>query len=114
LRGFGTRRFQRCGDFRERSSATLGGPTLGVPRLGDYERELVGRSAREKGDASHTRVDPGRIYTFPELIDLAQRNNPETRVAWERACMAAAGVGLSESLYYPYLAASAGAGYERA
>jgi len=51
---------------------------------------------------------------LPELIDLAQRNNPETRVAWERARMAAAGVGLSESLYYPYLVASAGAGYERA
>src|SRR6202012_1491339 len=79
------------------------------PRLGDYERELSGRSAREKGYGSHTAVDLGRIYTLPELIDLAQRNNPETRVAWERARMAAAGIGLSESRYYPYLAASAGA-----
>src|SRR5882757_8487536 len=55
------------------------------PRLDQYQRELAGRSAREKGDGSHTPVDPGRIYTLPELIDLAQRNNPETRVAWERA-----------------------------
>src|SRR4029434_6115278 len=59
-------------------------------------------------------VEPAKTYTLPELIDLAQRNNPETRVAWERARQAAAAVGLSESFYYPYLAASAGAGYERA
>ncbi len=52
--------------------------------------------------------------SLPELIDLAQRNNPETRVAWERARQAAAAVGLSESFYFPYLIASAGAGYERA
>jgi outer membrane protein TolC len=35
-------------------------------------------------------------------------------VAWERARQAAAAVGLSESTYYPYLAASAAAGYDRA
>src|SRR5262249_24134004 len=43
-----------------------------------------------------------------------ERNNPETRVAWERARQAAAAVGLSESAYYPFLAASAAAGYDRA
>jgi outer membrane protein TolC len=48
------------------------------------------------------------------LIDLAERNNPETRIAWERAREAAAAVGLSQSAYYPYLVASAGAGYSRA
>src|SRR4029077_10844242 len=36
------------------------------------------------------------------------------RVAWERARQAAAAVGLSESAYYPYLVASASAGYDRA
>src|SRR5262249_8099903 len=83
------------------------------PRLGQYERELAARSVREKGDG-RMQVDPRRVYSLPELIDLAQRNNPETRTAWERARLAAAGVGLSESLYFPYLVASAGAGYERA
>src|SRR5260221_4601929 len=84
------------------------------PRLDEYERELAERPVREKGDHAHTPVDPRRVYALPELIDLAQRNNPETRVAWERARQAAAAAGLSESLYFPYLVASAGAGYERA
>jgi outer membrane protein len=83
------------------------------PRIEQYERELAVRAAHEKGDG-RMQFDPRHVYALPELIDLAQRNNPETRVAWERARQAAAGVGLSESLYYPYLAASAGAGYERA
>jgi outer membrane protein TolC len=48
------------------------------------------------------------------LIDIAERTNPQTRIAWERARQAAAEVGLSQSSYFPYLAASAGAGYERA
>src|SRR5262245_46806534 len=30
-------------------------------------------------------IDPARQYDLPELIDVAQRVNPETRVAWERA-----------------------------
>jgi outer membrane protein len=84
------------------------------PKVGNYERELGRRSASEKSDEAHTPVDPRRTYRLSELIDLAQRNNPETRVAWERARQAAAAVGLSESLYFPYLIASAGAGYERA
>jgi outer membrane protein len=47
-----------------------------------------------------------------ELIDLAQRVNPETRVAWEAARRAALGVGLVESEYFPVLAISALGGYK--
>lgn len=83
------------------------------PRIEQYERELAARAAREKSDG-RMQVDPRHVYALPELIDLAQRNNPETRVAWERARQAAAAVGVSESFYFPYLVASAGAGYERA
>src|SRR6266705_2711119 len=57
---------------------------------------------------------PEKRYTLAELIDLAQRTNPETRVAWERARQAAAAVGLVESAYYPYLVAAAAGGYDRA
>src|SRR5262249_56177760 len=53
---------------------------------------------------------PEKRYTLAELIDLAQRTNPETRVAWERARQAAAAVGLVESEYYPVLALSASVG----
>src|SRR5215472_13803887 len=30
-------------------------------------------------------IDPSKAYTLPELIDLAESHNPETRFAWERA-----------------------------
>src|SRR5499433_1569438 len=53
---------------------------------------------------------PEQRYTLAELIDLAQRTNPETRVAWERARQAAAAVGLVQSEYYPVLALSASVG----
>ena len=59
-------------------------------------------------------INPKKVYDLPELIDLAERNNPDTQVAWESARKAAAAVGLSENAYYTYLMASAGAGYERA
>ncbi|HEY1788482.1 MAG TPA: TolC family protein [Verrucomicrobiae bacterium] len=52
-------------------------------------------------------IDPGKTYDLPELIDLAERSHPETRVAWEQARAGARAVGLSESAYYPYLAALA-------
>ena len=48
-----------------------------------------------------------KTYELSELIDIAQRTNPETRVAWERARQAAIAVGLAEGTYYPGLAAAA-------
>src|SRR5262249_56269925 len=59
-------------------------------------------------------IDPRKTYNPAELIDIAQRSNPETRVAWERARMAAAAVGLTASAYYPYVVAAAAGGYDRA
>jgi outer membrane protein len=52
-------------------------------------------------------------YDLPGLIDLAQRTNPETRVAWEAARAAAAAVGLAESAYLPQLSLEALGGFER-
>src|SRR5262249_39521422 len=57
-------------------------------------------------------IDPSKRYELPELIDLAQRVNPETRVAWESARRAALAVGLVESEYFPLLAISALGGYQ--
>ena len=34
---------------------------------------------------SGPRIESDRIYSLPDLIDLAEANNPETRVAWENA-----------------------------
>ena len=76
-----------------------------APELSAYSAALSRpEKAREPGSVS---IDPGKTYGLGELIDIAQRTNPETRVAWERARQAAIGIGLAEGTYYPALAAAA-------
>jgi len=58
-------------------------------------------------------IDPNHVYTLVELIDVAQRRNPSTRVAWEEARQAAIKVGMAQAAYLPTLTASALAGAER-
>jgi len=62
--------------------------------------------------AEHSPIDPQKRYQLTELIDLAQRLNPETRISWEAARQAAIGVGLVESEYFPVLALAAIGGYQ--
>lgn len=71
------------------------------PTLGGYERELS-QMGRENSNA--VPIDLDKAYDLPELIDIAERSHPQTRVAWEQARAQARAVGLSESTYYPYLA----------
>jgi len=52
-------------------------------------------------------VDPAKIYTLSELVDIAEQNNPQTRVAWQNAKARAADLGIAESTLYPTLAAAA-------
>src|SRR4030095_8626437 len=75
-----------------------------APALRDYTRVLKSTEA--------PLIDPNKRYELPALIDLAQRVNPETRVAWEAARRAALAVGLVESEYFPLLAISALGGYK--
>src|SRR5881227_3739910 len=84
------------------------------PKLSDYENQLAGQRFHEAETGSRVSINPRKTYNLAELIDIAQRSNPETRVAWERARMAAAAVGLTESAYYPYIVAAAVGGYDRA
>ena len=51
--------------------------------------------------------DPNKVYTLPELVNLAEQNNPETRVAWENAKVRAAELGISKAELYPTVAALA-------
>ncbi len=44
-------------------------------------------------------IDPGHVYSLVELIDIAQRRNPTTRVAWEQARQAAIDVGIARAAY---------------
>lgn len=74
-----------------------------APDLGAYSKAL--RSAEV------TPIDPQKRYEITELVDLAERLNPETRVAWEHARQAAIAVGLVQSEYAPVLSLNALGGY---
>src|SRR5262245_30428577 len=75
------------------------------PDMGAYTATL---SEKKRGpEAEAVPIDPKKTYDLSELIDLAERTNPETRVAWERARQAAIAAGLAEGTYYPALAATA-------
>ncbi|WP_025841038.1 TolC family protein [Asaia platycodi] len=50
---------------------------------------------------------------LPQLIDLAERNNPRTRIAWESARQAAINVGMSRAAMLPQLTFSAMGGFQR-
>ena len=56
-------------------------------------------------------VDQTHVYALPELIDLAERNSKETRIAWEQARQAATAVGVAQSALFPNLTADALGGY---
>lgn len=58
-------------------------------------------------------IEAGHVHSLPELIDIAQRTNPLTQAAWERAREAAAAVDIVESAYLPQLSANILAGYGR-
>jgi outer membrane protein TolC len=77
-----------------------------APNLGSYTRALKPTEA--------PLIDPQKRYELVELIDLAQRVNPETRVAWEEARRAASAVGLVKSEYFPVLSVAALGGYRSA
>ncbi len=57
-------------------------------------------------------IDQAHRYTLAELIDMAQRRNKDTRIAWEQARQAAIGVGMARAAFLPELTASALGGYQ--
>jgi outer membrane protein len=98
---------QRGGDLPERLRTQVApGPTAPwrAPDLNGYSKALR--------PMERVPIDPAHQYDLSELIDVAQRVNPETRVAWERARQAASAVGLAESEYFPVLTLAAFAGYQ--
>jgi outer membrane protein len=77
--------------------------------LGEARIEADARNFIEPGLS----FDQEKTYSLPELIDLAESHNPETRVAWERARAQAAAWGVARSELYPTVAAAALAGVDR-
>jgi len=58
-------------------------------------------------------IDPSKPYRLEELVDIAESNNPLTRIAWESAKQAANRLGIARSDYFPQLAALALSGDQR-
>lgn len=52
-------------------------------------------------------IDAERAYGLADLIDLAEMNNPTTRIAWNEARNAALAAGLARSTYLPRISATA-------
>ncbi len=53
------------------------------------------------------------VYKLPELIDIAQSNNPTTRTAWDDARTAALAAGIAESAFLPFVSAGIVEGYQK-
>ncbi|MGE4368777.1 MAG: TolC family protein [Burkholderiaceae bacterium] len=58
-------------------------------------------------------IEKGVPLGLPQLIDLAQRLNPQTRQAWNQARQAALAVGMVEASFLPVLSANVIGGYQR-
>jgi outer membrane protein len=61
----------------------------------------VSRSTPDDRVAS---LDTQHQYSLAELIDIGERNNPQTRSAWERARQRGEQLGVTKSEYFPLLA----------
>ncbi len=62
---------------------------------------------------SHPVIDASHEYSLVELIDIAQRSNKQTRIAWEEARQAAISVGISRAAYLPQITVDVLGGYQR-
>ncbi len=58
-------------------------------------------------------ISTDKIYDLPELIDIAQNENPLTRLAWQQARQAALAAGMVEATYLPLVAAMVIAGRQQ-
>jgi outer membrane protein len=52
-------------------------------------------------------LSTAKIYSLAELIDVAESNNPTTRIAWDDARRAALAAGIAESAYLPRMSITA-------
>ena len=90
-----------CRSFSAQSAA----PSPDKPWHSRVEKDVTGELVADRRPTYN--IDPEKIYTLPELIDLAEMHSPETRVAWEGARERAAELGVARSAFYPTLTAVA-------
>ncbi|MBV8359010.1 MAG: TolC family protein [Deltaproteobacteria bacterium] len=81
-------------------------PTDTVVRQYTVENAQPGRPASAA-------MQPGTAYDLGSLIDIALRNNPQTRRQWQVARSAADQFGAAQAPYYPQVDMQSGQGYQR-
>jgi outer membrane protein len=103
------------------SSATMPGAPedasqLRLPDSPSAHQNFVLQSNREAGviPKPRTELETDDEYTLTELIDIAERENPKTRVAWQRARNAAIREGIAASTYLPVITANVLGAYQGA
>jgi outer membrane protein len=82
----------------------------------------VASTPRAASDCAAHEIPSGKIATFDqahsyslaEMVDIAEHNNPRTRVVWERAKQKTEQLGVAKSAYYPVLTGLATFANERA
>jgi len=75
------------------------------------ERQII--SEAERFHPPPFPIESDKAWSLAELIDMAEAQNPETRVAWENARSQAAALGIARSELFPTLAAVTLAGVSR-
>jgi outer membrane protein len=79
----------------------------GAPRAASGRSYVLPSNTAVAGVPPAPGIDSTKVYSLPELIDLAEANNPSTRIAWNEARKVALAAGIAESAYLPKVTASA-------
>ena len=79
----------------------------GVPSVATGAGYVLPSNAAVAGVPPPPAVDASKVYALPDLIDIAEANNPSTRIAWNEARKVALAAGIAESAYLPKITASA-------
>jgi len=83
------------------SAANACGQCAGIASSPKAAADCVAHAIPPNTTAS---IDPTHLYSLAELIDIAEGNNPHTRISWERAKQTAKQLGIERSAYFPVLA----------
>ncbi len=103
-----------CNDTRDLAPASPDAPAFASPVTTARAQHFdVPRDPALLWPKEPTAIDPRHVYGLAEVIDIAERRNKSTRIAWEQARQAAIDVGVARAAYLPALTASALAGYQR-
>jgi len=96
-----------CNDTRDLAPSTPDAPWQIPASAMPTPQEVAPVAATPPAD-----VSPGQRYSLAELIDIAERRNKATRIAWEQARQAAIRVGIAQAAFLPVLTAGAIGGYQ--